>query len=135
MPCGRWTATSRTPATTRRCPGRDRSPATSGARLLARRARATPAGPAQRARVVGLLAEADRLSALAELVGVDTLPGRERMVVLGGRLLREAVLQQSSLSSTDAYCRRGEDGRAGGRGPRGDRPLPGDWSPQVCRPH
>lgn len=58
---------------------------------------------AQRARVVELLAESDRLSALTELVGVDTLPGRERIVVLGGRLLREAVLQQSSLSSTDAY--------------------------------
>ena len=25
-------------------------------------------------------------------------------MVLGGRLLREAVLQQSSLSATDAYC-------------------------------
>jgi V/A-type H+-transporting ATPase subunit A len=59
---------------------------------------------AQRARVVGLLAESDRLSALTELVGVDALPGRERTVVLGGRLLREAVLQQSSLSATDAYC-------------------------------
>ena len=59
---------------------------------------------AQRARVVGLLAESDRLSALTELVGVDALPARERMVVLGGRLLREAVLQQSSLSATDAYC-------------------------------
>ena len=59
---------------------------------------------AQRARVVGLLAESDRLSALTELVGVDTLPARERIVVLGGRLLREAVLQQSSLSATDAYC-------------------------------
>ena len=63
-----------------------------------------PGWSAQRARVVELLAESDRLSALTELVGVDTLPGRERMVVLGGRLLREAVLQQSALSSTDAYC-------------------------------
>jgi V/A-type H+/Na+-transporting ATPase subunit A len=59
---------------------------------------------AQRARVVRLLAESDRLSALTELVGVEALPGRERVVVLGGRLLREAVLQQSSLSATDAYC-------------------------------
>ncbi len=59
---------------------------------------------AQRALVVGLLAESDRLSALTELIGGDALPGRERMVVLGGRLLREAVLQQSSLSATDAYC-------------------------------
>ncbi|HEY8474224.1 MAG TPA: V-type ATP synthase subunit A [Natronosporangium sp.] len=58
---------------------------------------------ARRARAVSLLAEADRLTALAELVGVGSLPGRERMVLLAGRLLREAVLQQSALSKTDAY--------------------------------
>ncbi len=58
----------------------------------------------RRARVVALLAESDRLSALTELVGVEALPGRERMMVLGGRLLREAVLQQSSLSPNDAFC-------------------------------
>jgi V/A-type H+-transporting ATPase subunit A len=54
--------------------------------------------------MVAVLAEADRLNALAELVGVAALPGRERMVMLGGRLLREAVLQQSALSANDAYC-------------------------------
>jgi V/A-type H+-transporting ATPase subunit A len=59
---------------------------------------------ARRGRVVSLLAEADRLAALAELVGVGSLPGHERVVVLTGRLLREAVLQQSALSATDAYC-------------------------------
>jgi V/A-type H+-transporting ATPase subunit A len=58
----------------------------------------------RRGRVVSLLAEADRLAALAELVGVASLPGHERIVVLTGRLLREAVLQQSALSATDAYC-------------------------------
>ena len=84
-----------------------------------------PGWSAQRARVVELLAESDRLSALTELVGVDTLPGRERMVVLGGRLLREAVLQQSALSSTDAYLHGGEDGGDGRRGPRSDRQVPG----------
>jgi V/A-type H+-transporting ATPase subunit A len=35
---------------------------------------------------------------------VASLPGHERVVVLTGRLLREAVLQQSALSETDAYC-------------------------------
>jgi V/A-type H+-transporting ATPase subunit A len=59
---------------------------------------------ARRGRVVSLLAEADRLAELAELVGVASLPGRERVVVLTGRLLREAVLQQSALSDSDAYC-------------------------------
>lgn len=59
---------------------------------------------ARRGRVVSLLAESDRLAALAELVGVGSLPGHERMVVLAGRLLREAVLQQSALSDNDGYC-------------------------------
>ncbi len=58
----------------------------------------------RRARMVSLLAEADRLAALAELVGVTALAGHERMTMLGGRLLREGVLQQSALSPTDAYC-------------------------------
>lgn len=58
----------------------------------------------RRGRVVRLLAEADRLVALTELVGVAALPGHERMVVLGGRLLREAVLQQNALSENDGFC-------------------------------
>jgi V/A-type H+-transporting ATPase subunit A len=63
-----------------------------------------PGWAARRGRIVTLLAEADRLTALADLVGVGALPGHERMVMLAGRLLREAVLQQSSLSATDAHC-------------------------------
>jgi V/A-type H+-transporting ATPase subunit A len=58
----------------------------------------------RRGRVLSLVADADRLAALADLVGVGSLPGPERMVLLTGRLLREAVLQQSSLSSSDAVC-------------------------------
>ncbi|MFG1969025.1 V-type ATP synthase subunit A [Nonomuraea fuscirosea] len=57
-----------------------------------------------RTRVASLLAEADRLSALAELVGTATFPARERVVLLAGRLLREGLLQQSALSPSDAYC-------------------------------
>ena len=41
---------------------------------------------------------------MAELTGASALPPRERAVLLGGRLLREAVLQQSALSANDAYC-------------------------------
>jgi V/A-type H+-transporting ATPase subunit A len=62
-----------------------------------------PGWAARRGRIVTVLAEADRLVALAELVGVAALPGHERVVMLTGRLLREAVLQQSALSSTDAH--------------------------------
>ena len=66
----------------------------------------------RRARAAALLAEADRLAALAELLGARPLPGHERMVLLAGRLLREGVLQQSALSAHDALLLAGE-----GRGP------------------
>jgi V/A-type H+/Na+-transporting ATPase subunit A len=56
----------------------------------------------RRERVVGLLADADRLTALADLVGLGALPGYERTVLLGGRLLREGFLQQNALSPLDA---------------------------------
>ncbi|MGX4688055.1 V-type ATP synthase subunit A [Streptomyces sp. JNUCC 63] len=58
----------------------------------------------RRGRVAGLLAEADRLADLVELVGVTALPPRERVSVLAGRLLREGVIQQNALSPSDAYC-------------------------------
>ncbi len=59
---------------------------------------------AGRERALALLAEADRLEAIAQLVGAGSLPDRERVVLLGARLLREAVLQQSALSANDAFC-------------------------------
>ncbi|ADD43126.1 V-type ATP synthase subunit A [Stackebrandtia nassauensis] len=59
---------------------------------------------ARRERLTTVLSEADRLSALAELVGTTALPPHERVILLGGRLIREAVLQQSALSATDAHC-------------------------------
>ena len=58
----------------------------------------------RRERVSTLLSDADRLGALAELVGVGAMPGAERVVMLGGRLLREGVLQQSALAANDAFC-------------------------------
>ena len=63
-----------------------------------------PGWAARRARVEALLAEADRLASVADVVGAGTLPGHERMMLLGGRLMREGVLQQSALSPHDAYC-------------------------------
>ena len=50
-----------------------------------------------------LLAEADRLEAIAELVGAATLPDEERLVLWSARLLREGVLQQNSMSANDTY--------------------------------
>lgn len=63
---------------------------------------------ARRGRIVAVLAEADRLRSLAELVGVGTLPGPERMTMLCGSLVRQAVLQQSALSANDAFCSQGK---------------------------
>lgn len=58
----------------------------------------------RRGRVLAVVADADRLDALADLVGVGSLPGAERMILLAGRLIREAVLQQSALSAVDTMC-------------------------------
>ncbi len=63
-----------------------------------------PGWAARRARVLDLLTESDRLSALTELVGVTALPDNERMVLVAGRLLREAVLAQNAQSPNDAHC-------------------------------
>jgi len=63
-----------------------------------------PGWAERRHRLATLLAEADRLSSLAELMGVSALPPAERVTILAGRLIREALLQQSALSATDAFC-------------------------------
>ncbi|MEU5591814.1 V-type ATP synthase subunit A [Streptomyces sp. NPDC020298] len=74
------------------------------AALAAAHARADdPEWAERRGRVSRLLADADRLADLVELVGITALPPRERISVLAGRLLREAVVQQSALSPTDVY--------------------------------
>jgi V/A-type H+-transporting ATPase subunit A len=70
--------------------------------------RGDPGWARRRSRLTSLLADADRLAALAELVGVGAMPGSERVVMLAGRLLREAVLQQSALSANDASCSAGK---------------------------
>lgn len=63
-----------------------------------------PAWAGRRARVAALLAEADRLADLADIIGASSLPGHERMVMLGGRLVRDGVLLQNALSANDAFC-------------------------------
>jgi len=63
-----------------------------------------PGWARRRARAASLLAEAGRLADLAEIIGTSSLPGHERMVLLGGRLLRDGVLLQNALSRNDAFC-------------------------------
>ena len=58
----------------------------------------------RRTRALRLLAEADRVQLVADLVGAGALPDRERILLLTSRLLREAVLQQNALSANDAWC-------------------------------
>jgi V/A-type H+/Na+-transporting ATPase subunit A len=58
----------------------------------------------RRSRLAALLADADRLGSLAELMGVSALPPTERATMLSGRLIREGLLQQSALSAIDASC-------------------------------
>ncbi|MGZ4319172.1 MAG: V-type ATP synthase subunit A, partial [Gaiellaceae bacterium] len=57
----------------------------------------------RRAQALRLLAEADRIEAVAQLVGAGSLPDEERVVLVTARLLREGVLQQSALSENDAH--------------------------------
>jgi V/A-type H+/Na+-transporting ATPase subunit A len=68
------------------------------------RAAGDPGWERRRERVGAVLAEADRLADLVDLIGIAALPARERIGVLAGRLVREGVLQQSALSERDAYC-------------------------------
>ena len=82
-----------------------------------------PSWARRRERVGTLLSDADKLGALAELVGVGAMPGAERVVMLAGRLLREGVLQQSALSANDAFCSTGEERGAARHRADGDRPL------------
>ncbi|MET7425930.1 V-type ATP synthase subunit A [Dactylosporangium sp. NPDC005555] len=63
-----------------------------------------PAWIRRRTRALTALIEADRIGALAELVGLAGLPSHERITMLAGRLLREATLQQNALVSNDAFC-------------------------------
>jgi V/A-type H+-transporting ATPase subunit A len=64
----------------------------------------TPGWRQRRERALDLLAEGDRLEAVAQLVGIASMPDRERVVLLSCRLLREGALQQSALSQNDGYC-------------------------------
>ncbi|MFJ7176004.1 V-type ATP synthase subunit A [Streptomyces massasporeus] len=70
----------------------------------AHRAAGDPSWTRRRDRVGAVLAEADRLADLVDLIGIAALPARERISVLAGRLVREGVLQQNALSERDAYC-------------------------------
>lgn len=58
----------------------------------------------RRQRLLSLLAEGERLSQIADLVGLTALPADERLTLLIAGLIRSAILQQSALSENDASC-------------------------------
>jgi V/A-type H+-transporting ATPase subunit A len=56
-----------------------------------------------RARAVELLNEEAKLQQIARLVGEESLPDRERMLIEGAWVLRNAVLQQNAFDPVDRY--------------------------------
>jgi V/A-type H+-transporting ATPase subunit A len=62
----------------------------------------------RRSRLHALMAEANRLEGIADLVGLTALPAEERLTLLTSRLIRDALLQQSALSDNDASCAPGK---------------------------
>jgi V/A-type H+-transporting ATPase subunit A len=63
-----------------------------------------PAWAQRRAEALALLAEADELARIVNLVGPEALSPAQRWVLEGAGLLKEAVLQQSALDAVDSYA-------------------------------
>jgi V/A-type H+-transporting ATPase subunit A len=51
-----------------------------------------------------LLGRETSLLEIAQLLGADTLPAEQQVILRTGRMLREDFLQQSSFDETDAFC-------------------------------
>jgi V/A-type H+-transporting ATPase subunit A len=56
-----------------------------------------------RTQAMEILSEEDRLSQIVKLVGPDSLPDEQRLILETARLLREGFLQQNSYDDIDAY--------------------------------
>jgi V/A-type H+-transporting ATPase subunit A len=57
-----------------------------------------------RAEALGLLAQADQLARIVNLVGPEALSPAQRWALEGAGLIRESVLQQSALDPKDSFC-------------------------------
>jgi V/A-type H+/Na+-transporting ATPase subunit A len=60
--------------------------------------------PRQRDWALDILQQETSLLEIVQLLGADTLPAQQQVVLRTGQLLREDFLQQSSFDETDAYC-------------------------------
>ncbi len=58
----------------------------------------------RRQQALSLLAEADELERIVNLVGPEALSSNQRWVLESAGLIKEAVLQQSALDPIDSYC-------------------------------
>jgi V/A-type H+-transporting ATPase subunit A len=58
----------------------------------------------RRQQALALLAEADELERIVNLVGPEALSSSQRWVLESSGLIKEAVLQQSALDPVDSYC-------------------------------
>lgn len=63
-----------------------------------------PSWAAKRAEALNLLAHADELARIVNLVGPEALSPAQRWVLEGATLVKEGVLQQSALDEVDSYC-------------------------------
>jgi V/A-type H+-transporting ATPase subunit A len=59
---------------------------------------------AKRAEALALLAEAEELSRIVNLVGIEALSAAQRWTLEGAALIKEGVLQQSAVDEVDSYC-------------------------------
>ena len=57
-----------------------------------------------RDQAVMLLQQDDRLQKIVKLVGEDTLPDDQRLVIEGARMLKEALLQQAAFDEVDTFA-------------------------------
>ncbi|HET7832039.1 MAG TPA: V-type ATP synthase subunit A [Gallionella sp.] len=57
-----------------------------------------------RAAALGILAQAEELARIVNLVGPEALSPQQRWALQGVALFKEGVLQQSALDPTDSYC-------------------------------
>jgi V/A-type H+-transporting ATPase subunit A len=64
----------------------------------------SPDWSARRAQALALLAQADELVHIVNLVGPEALSSEQRWVLEGAALLREGVLQQSALDEVDSHA-------------------------------
>jgi V/A-type H+-transporting ATPase subunit A len=58
----------------------------------------------RRQQALALLAEADELERIVNLVGPEALSSSQRWMLESSELIKEAVLQQSALDPVDSFC-------------------------------